>query len=115
MTNKVSKENADHYKWGEDCDGWRLKKENNFTVTVESMPAGTAEIKHLHQRSEQFFFCLEGTLAIELDGETQELSAQEGMTIPTGTPHKVRNASNRKASFLLVSCPDTHEDRISLE
>jgi len=115
MPEKVSKENAAHYKWGNDCDGWRLKNENNFTVIVESMPAGSAETKHLHQKSDQFFYCLEGHLTIQVKDGNQILFAHEGITIPAGIPHKVRNVSDGKVSFLLVSCPDTQEDRINLE
>jgi mannose-6-phosphate isomerase-like protein (cupin superfamily) len=115
MAEKVSKENAEHYKWGDGCDGWWLKKENNFSVIIEAMPPGTAEIKHLHQKSEQFFYCLEGNLMVEFENGKQTLSAQEGLTIPAGIAHKVRNASNAKASFLLVSCPEIQEDRINLE
>lgn len=51
----VSINNALHFKWGQGCDGWWLKNEGQFSVIYETMPAGSCEIKHYHQKTEQFF------------------------------------------------------------
>ncbi len=56
MPEKVSKKTAVHYQWGNNCEGWRLKKENNFTVIVESMPAGSEEINRMLKKSEKRTF-----------------------------------------------------------
>lgn len=54
----VSKENAEHYTWGQQCDGWYLVKDDQMTIIEERMPPGTAETLHQHAKSRQFFFVL---------------------------------------------------------
>jgi hypothetical protein len=44
---RVSKyEPLNHYKWGNDCDGWVLVDAENLSVKQERMPAQTAEALH---------------------------------------------------------------------
>jgi hypothetical protein len=35
---KISKHNAEHYIWGDNCDGWRLVKIPDLSVIHERMP-----------------------------------------------------------------------------
>ena len=56
----VNKENAEHYYWGQNCDGWHLLKSDSLSVIQERMPAGTAESRHYHEKSQQLFFVLSG-------------------------------------------------------
>ena len=65
--NPASKHTAEHYTWGEGCDGWHLLKSDNLSVIQETMPPGTAEVPHYHRHSRQFFFILEG------DGHRKEI------------------------------------------
>ena len=44
----VSIENAEHYVWGEVCDGWHLLKRDDMSVIQERVPAGGAEVMHYH-------------------------------------------------------------------
>ena len=39
----ISIQNANHFSWGDNCDGWWLKTLGNFNVIEEQMP-------HKHQR-----------------------------------------------------------------
>ena len=48
----VSRENAEHYRWGVDCDGWHLVKDRQLSVIEEFMPPGAAEVRHYHERSQ---------------------------------------------------------------
>ncbi|MGA8345596.1 MAG: hypothetical protein WB781_26940, partial [Candidatus Sulfotelmatobacter sp.] len=41
----VSRENAEHYRWGVDCDGWHLVKDAQLSVIEEFMPPGAAEVR----------------------------------------------------------------------
>lgn len=52
---KMSKQNAAHYIWGAQCDGWHLVQNETLSIIHERMPAGTAEIRHYHSVSRQFF------------------------------------------------------------
>lgn len=73
----ISKQNAEHYIWGDQCDGWHLVKEEQLSIIHERMPADTAEVRHYHEQSRQFFFVLSGTATLEVDGVEYTLNAQE--------------------------------------
>ena len=64
--NSINTDNAEHYVWGEVCEGWHLVKREEISVIQERVPPGRAEVKHLHSRARQFFFILEGRAAIEI-------------------------------------------------
>lgn len=108
----VSTGNAEHYTWGQGCDGWHLLAGADLSVIEERMPGGTAERRHRHAHARQFFYVLEGELAIELEGETYRLRVGEGLHVPPGMTHQVRNESSADTRMLVVSSPRSHGDRI---
>jgi mannose-6-phosphate isomerase-like protein (cupin superfamily) len=108
----ISRANASHYRWGGSCDGWRLVDGNSLSVIQEHMPPGTFEVRHAHQRAQQFFFVLDGILTIEFEHTTVELRASQGEHIPPGKVHQVRNDSDRDVEFLVISEPTAQGDRI---
>jgi mannose-6-phosphate isomerase-like protein (cupin superfamily) len=110
-----STKTAPHFLWGEGCEGWWLKQGGKFTVISEIMLPHASELRHLHENTEQFFYVLEGALTIELDGQEYKLEQHNGMVIPPMSPHRVFNSSNQVVKFLVISCPDSHEDRVNLE
>jgi len=107
----IDKNKAEHYKWRENCDGWHLVKAPELSVIYERMPPGTAEVRHLHKVSRQFFFVLSGVIVIEIAGQREELHALQGIEIAPSTPHWVFNSSDTHADFLVVSQPPSHNDR----
>ena len=52
----IGHRNAEHYTWGEDCDGWHLVREPALSVIEESMPPGAQEVRHYHEKAQQFFY-----------------------------------------------------------
>ena len=108
----VSRDNAQHYRWGNDCDGWHLVKDKQLTVIEEFMPPGAAEIRHYHERAQQFFYILTGEVLMEINGENMLIPAGSGVRILPGTRHQVRNPSSSPVRFLVVSQPPSHGDRI---
>ncbi|CZL18889.1 TPA: GNAT family N-acetyltransferase [Legionella pneumophila] len=111
----VSINNAPYFKWGQGSDGWWLKNDGQFSVIYETMPAGSCEVKHYHQETEQFFYCLQGQLVIEFENDEQVLQEQEGINIKAGAIHKVKNSSGNLVSFLVISSPNLIGDRVNLE
>jgi mannose-6-phosphate isomerase-like protein (cupin superfamily) len=109
--NTISKATAEHYTWGKGCDGWHLVKNPQLSVIQERMPAGTAEARHFHNRAQQFFYVLAGEAVMVVDGRTMVLSAGEGIWIPAGTSHQMRNDSGAEVHFLVISHPPSHGDR----
>jgi len=111
---KISKETAQHYIWGEVCDGWHLVHNEALSVIHERMPPGTAEVRHYHVHARQFFFVLSGTAELEMNGEIAQLHAHEGVEVPPGVPHQMKNTSDADVEFLVISHPQTRGDRIHL-
>ncbi|MFU2508087.1 hypothetical protein [Pseudoalteromonas sp. ASV78] len=58
MARPISIENAEHYNWSDDCDGWHLVKSAALSVIQERVPPGCCEQAHKHEFAEQFFFVL---------------------------------------------------------
>ena len=102
---------AEHYRWGEVCDGWHLLKREELSVIRERVPAGTSETRHRHTRSRQFFYVLDGAAVIEVDGVRHALAAGHGLHVPPGAAHQFRNESEADVHFLVVSAPKSHGDR----
>jgi mannose-6-phosphate isomerase-like protein (cupin superfamily) len=109
----ISIENAEHYIWGDACDGWHLVREPDLGVIEECMPSGTAEVRHYHQKARQFFYVLTGAAVMEVDGRDVSLTAGQGLHIAPGVPHRIRNESAEPVRFLVVSHPHSHGDRVT--
>ncbi|MFD6211024.1 cupin domain-containing protein [Peribacillus sp. NPDC060253] len=112
---KKSKHNAEHYIWGDNCDGWHVVKNLDLSIIHERMPAHTSEIKHYDQHARQFFFVLSGIATIEVDGKEITLNPQEGVEVPPLVPHQMFNKSNNEVEFLVTSQPTSKGDRILVD
>jgi mannose-6-phosphate isomerase-like protein (cupin superfamily) len=111
MSTLISRDNAEHYVWGEVCDGWHLLREQGLSVIEEQMPPGAQEQRHFHTRSRQFFYVLAGELTMEIAGEHHLLTAGYGLEIAPGESHQALNQSGRDVRFLVISQPPSHDDR----
>ena len=109
----VSRSNAQHYRWGSDCDGWHLVKDAQLSVIEEFMPPGAAEVRHQHKQAQQFFYVLSGEVILEADGETTLVPAGSGIRVLPGMRHQLRNPSSTPARFLVISQPPSHGDRFN--
>jgi mannose-6-phosphate isomerase-like protein (cupin superfamily) len=108
---KIYKDIAQHYEWGDKCDGWFLENEQDRTIIQERMPTGTSESRHVHQQAKQFFFILSGSAMMEMDGTIYELKAHEAITVRPGVAHRISNESDEDVAFLVISTPTTRGDR----
>lgn len=54
----ISTAKAEHYLWGDGCDGWYLIRTPEMNVIEEKMPPDTCETRHFHVRAGQFSMCL---------------------------------------------------------
>ncbi len=115
MTGLVSAQNAEHYVWGGACDGWHLLQSPGLSVIQERVPPGAAEVRHLHNRSHQFFYVLSGWAAMEVDTQRLEIPPGHGCSIPPGVPHRLSNESGEDVVFLVISAPMSHGDRVVVE
>ena len=107
MAGKTSIATAEHYTWGDRCDGWHLLQAEGLSVIEERMPAGTSEERHRHQNVRQMFYVLEGELSMELEGEVLVLNKNEALEVAPGQAHQAMNRSEGDVGFLVVSSPPT--------
>lgn len=109
----ISTRNAEHYVWGNHCDGWHLVKSSQLSVIQERVPPGGFEVRHYHTKSHQFFFVLSGQATLELNSQKFILNPQEGIEVPPNTPHQLLNESSEDVIFLVISQPPSHGDKIT--
>ena len=109
----VSIENAEHYIWGEVCDGWHLLKRDDMSVIQERVPVGGTEVMHFHAVARQFFYILEGEGTMDFGDHQVVLRAGEGIEIPPQVKHQFKNRSEREVHFLVISVPPTRGDRVN--
>ena len=112
---KISKHSAEHYSWGDNCDGWHLVKNQDLSIIHEKMPANTSEVKHYHQQSQQFFFVLSGIATLLVDGKEIILHEQEGVEVAPLVPHQMFNNSDEEIEFLVISQPISKGDRVLVD
>jgi mannose-6-phosphate isomerase-like protein (cupin superfamily) len=107
----TSTDMAEHYVWGGNCDGWHLAVSPDLSVIQERVPCGSSEVRHLHNRAEQFFYVLNGVATLEVAGAVHVLRANQGFHIPPGVPHTLSNQHEPALEFLVISTPPSHGDR----
>jgi mannose-6-phosphate isomerase-like protein (cupin superfamily) len=111
----VSIANAERYLWGDNSDGWHLLKRDDASVIQERVSAGKAEAMHYHKISRQFFYILEGEGQIRFENELVSLHKGEGLEIAPLVKHRFENNSSADVSFLVISVPKSHGDRVNVE
>jgi mannose-6-phosphate isomerase-like protein (cupin superfamily) len=110
----ISIKDAEHYVWGEICDGWHLLKRNDMSVIQECVPAGGAEVMHYHNEARQFFYILEGEGTMVFEDHNLILRKGQGLEIPPQVRHQFKNQSKDAVHFLVISSPTTKDDRINI-
>ena len=110
----ISIENAEHYIWGGDCDGWHLLKRGHMSIIEESVPAGGAEVMHYHEQATQFFYILDGEGMMSFEDQEVILQKGQGLEIAPMIKHQFKNNSNTDVHFLVISVPSTRGDRVNL-
>ena len=55
---------------------------------------------HKHDADDEFFYVVEGTFVIDLEGRSVELGARQGFVVPRGVVHRTR--ASERAVILMV-------------
>ena len=110
----TSTDNAEHYTWGSQCDGWHLLKSDSLSVIQERMPPGTGEQLHYHEYSQQLFYILSGTATFEIEGALRIVNGGQSIHIQNKTKHRILNNGDTDLHFLVISEPRSHGDRINV-
>lgn len=110
-TSPIGKDNAPSFTWREVCAGWTFVDQPSLHVIEERMPPGTFELRHVHELTHQFYFVLQGRATVESGAGRFEVAAMQGIEIPPGLEHQMRNESDTELEFLVISTRRPREDR----
>ena len=81
----------------------------NQSLAEAVVPEGISTQRHYHKASEEFYFFLEGSGVMEVDGETQSVAAGDAVLIPAGAWHQI-TATHPLRFFCCCAPPYAHED-----
>lgn len=110
----TSIDNAEHYVWGDNCDGWHLLKSDSLSVIQERLPPGTGEQLHYHHQAQQVFYILSGTATFVVDGEEHMVGPHQSIHLARGSKHLIWNNGVEELHILVISEPKAHGDRTNL-
>jgi mannose-6-phosphate isomerase-like protein (cupin superfamily) len=68
---------------------------------------------HLHKKSDEIYFVLEGSGVFEIEGEKKKVEKNDCMFIKAGSKHKIKNIGMAPLKILcFCSPPYSHEDTV---
>ncbi|HEX8345806.1 MAG TPA: cupin domain-containing protein [Actinoplanes sp.] len=70
-----------------------------------TLRAGEVVTEHWHPYSEEFLFCVRGTIRLRLDGEERDLRAEQGVLIPIGVRHRLMHHGGEDAFLVFQLSP----------
>lgn len=110
----VNPDTASHYRWGKASEAWSYLERDDLTIIVEEVPPGESDSRHYHRSARQYFYVLSGFASIELQDTILKLIPGDGIEIEPGAVHRVFNESLNPVRFIVISMPDSHNDRIQV-
>jgi putative monooxygenase len=72
---------------------------------VATIAPGDRISEHYHPYSEEFIFCVRGTITADLDDEPREVKAGSGMMVPLNMRHRLRNEGGEEAFIVFHLSP----------
>lgn len=79
------------------------------SLAEATMTPGQSTDRHYHQLCEEFYFLLEGTARMEIDGETRDVGPGDAILIPAGARHQI-TATSRLRFLCCCAPPYDHAD-----
>jgi mannose-6-phosphate isomerase-like protein (cupin superfamily) len=61
--------------------------------------------RHWHERLTEVYLCVRGHGVLEVDGHELQLGPREAVTIPRGSRHQLRNASDDELELYILAHP----------
>lgn len=81
----------------------------NQSLAEATVPAASSTQRHYHRASEEFYFILEGSGTMEIDGSRRDVGPGDAILIPPGSRHQIAAATPLR--FLCCCAPPySHED-----
>jgi len=83
------------------------------SLAEATLPPGAATEAHRHPRTEEIYYLLSGRGRMRLGDEWQEVGPGDGILIPPGAIHQIRNVGAEPLTFLCCCAPPyAHEDTL---
>ncbi|MEV7341326.1 cupin domain-containing protein [Streptomyces sp. NPDC093544] len=67
---------------------------------VAILQPGERVVEHYHPYSEEFLYLTTGEITVDLDGVPHEARAGQGLLVPIGVRHRVRNTGEEEARIV---------------
>ncbi|NEA63740.1 cupin domain-containing protein [Streptomyces sp. SID12488] len=67
---------------------------------VAILQPGERVVEHYHPYSEEFLYLTTGSITVDLDGVPHEARAGQGLLVPIGVRHRVRNTGEEEARIV---------------
>lgn len=85
----------------------------NQSLAEATIGPGESTVRHVHRVSEEIYYLVEGTAAMEIDGETRAVAAGDAVLIPPGAWHRITATGDGPVRLLCACAPpwsaeDTH-------
>jgi len=72
---------------------------------VATLSPGDGISEHYHPYSEEFIYCVRGTIAADLDDQPRELGEGQAMMVPLNMRHRLRNEGDDDAFIVFHLSP----------
>jgi mannose-6-phosphate isomerase-like protein (cupin superfamily) len=82
---------------------------SNQSLAEATIGPGETTDRHHHRESEEFYYLVEGSGEIEVDGEWAPVAAGDAILIPAGAWHRIR-AGDAAPLRLLCACAPPYRD-----
>ncbi len=88
--------------------GLRTAPVRKQSLAEATLAPGQATERHYHAETEEFYFIVEGTGEMEVEGERAEVAPGDAVLIPPGARHQIR--AGAAALRLLCCCAPAYRD-----
>lgn len=85
----------------------------NQSLAEATLPPGGVTAAHRHPHTEEIYYILRGTGRMTVGTEEREVGPNDGIRIPPGARHTIRNTGTEPLVFLCCCAPPySHEDTV---
>ena len=85
----------------------------NQSLAEAALPPGVRTHPHVHPHTEEIYYILRGAGRMVLGAEEREVGPGDGILIPPGIRHTIRNVGQEPLTFLCCCAPPyTDEDTV---
>jgi len=83
------------------------------SLAEATLPPGATTQAHYHPKTEEIYYLLSGQGVMRLGQEERAVGPGDGIAIPPGSPHQIRNTGTTDLVFLCCCVPAyEHDDTI---